>query len=92
MKLSDLLKALSYNTNVNVTLLDAEDVELITFNAVGYKAVESELGKKKVKKIKITSATAVTISLDEDEVTEEVTPDTEPTTPDPEPTDPTGGD
>jgi hypothetical protein len=88
MKLSDLLKALSYNTNVNVTLLDPEDVELITFNAVGYKAVESELGKKKVKKIKIDSATAVTIALDEEEVTEE----TEPTTPDPEPTDPTGGD
>ena len=100
MKLSDLLKALAYNTTLNITLVDSEEVELITFNAVGYKAVESELGKKKVKKVKVTSATTLTIVLDEEEVSEESTnTDQENQTTDPEttntdPTDPepTGGD
>lgn len=102
MKLSDLLKALAFNTALNVTLVDSEEAELITFNAVGYKAVESELGKKKVKKVKVTSATTVMIVLDEEEVTEEPTTNTDPeptSTTDPEPTntdpidpEPTGGD
>ena len=83
MKLLDLLKALSFNMNVSITLVDADESELITFNAVGYKAVESELGKKKVKKVKIASATAVTIVLDDEEVAEEPTEETV--------TDPEGG-
>lgn len=75
MKLLDLLKALSFNTNVGITLVDSDEFELITFNAVGYKAVESELGKKKVKKVKIASATSIVIVLDEDEAADEPEPE-----------------
>lgn len=64
MLLSDLLKALSGNANVNITLSDADNDGLITFNAGGYAAVESDLGKRTVKKVKIVSAQAVTIMLD----------------------------
>ena len=78
MKLADLLAALSNNTNVDITLLDSKDIKLITFNAAGYVAVESALGKRDVKRIKITSATNVFISVEDEE-----TP-----TPDPDPEEP----
>lgn len=71
MKLSDLLAALSNNENVDVTLLDSKDIKLITFNAAGYVAVESELGKRIVRRIKITSATNVFISVEDAETNTE---------------------
>lgn len=69
MKLADLLAALSNNENVDVTLLDSKDIKLITFNAAGYVAVESELGKRTVKRIKITSATNIFVSVEDAETT-----------------------
>lgn len=67
MKLTDLLAALSSNANVNVTLIDGNDNPMITFNAAGYGAVENDLGTRTVKRIKITSGTAVTISIEDAE-------------------------
>lgn len=86
MILSDLLSALSSNANVNVTLLDSNDNNLITFNAAGYAAVESDLGKRTVKRVKINTAQQVTISVDD------AAPEPEPEpTPDPDNNaDPTG--
>ena len=64
MTLAEILAALSSNTNVNITLTDDQDNQLITFNAAGFAAVESDLGTRKVKRIKINSGTAVTIPLE----------------------------
>ena len=65
MILIDLLAALSSNANVNITLMDDNDKVLITFVASGYEAVEDTLGARVVKRIKITSGTAITISLED---------------------------
>lgn len=64
MILSETLAALSNNTAVNITLLDDADNQVITFNAAGYAAVESDLGTRKVKRIKINSGTSVAISME----------------------------
>ena len=80
MILSDLLKALSGNANVNITLSDADNDALITFNAGGYAAVESELGKRIVKKVKVVSAQAVTIVLDAAEESTDPDPSGDPGT------------
>lgn len=85
MVLSELLTAISNNTNVNVTLMDDSDNALITFNAAGYGAVKSDLGTRRVKRIKISSGTSVTISVEDAETTD---PATDPTS-DPG-TDPSG--
>lgn len=63
MKLIDVLKALVVNTNLSVTLVDSDETTLITFNSQGYSSIESDLGDKEVKKIKITSNSAVTLIL-----------------------------
>lgn len=73
MKLIDLLKTLSGNELTNITLIDDEGVTLITFNAAGYGAVESDLGNRGVKKIKIDGQASISIILKEAE--------TEPTEP-----------
>ena len=65
MILVDLLKALSGNTNVNVTLLDEDENTLITFNAAGYAAVESDLGIRTVKRVKIATAQAVSVMIED---------------------------
>ena len=77
MILSDLLKALSGNASVNITLN----------NAGGYAAVESDLGKRTVKKVKIMTANAVTVVIN-DPAEEEETPTEEPTDPEEPTTDP----
>jgi len=87
MKLGELLEALGANganPDVNVTIIDNNDVPLITYNAAGYGSIESDLSAKKVKKILINSMTAVTVYIDDDDVPE---PDPDPT-PDPDPVDP----
>ena len=88
MKLGELLEALGANganPDVNVTIIDNNDVKLITYNAAGYGSIESDLSAKKVKKILINSMTAVTVYIDDDDVPDpEPEPDPEPT-PDPEP-------
>lgn len=65
MTLIETLAALSNNTNVNITLVDDQDNALITFNAVGYQSVESDLGARVVKYIKVSSGTLLTIALKE---------------------------
>ena len=82
MKLIDLLTAMgkdNINPKVSVTVYDDNDVALITYNAGGYSWVESELGPKKVKKVRITSAQLVDVFIDDED-------DTDPTpSPDPSP-------
>lgn len=65
MKLSDLLVALSNNKKLYVTLLDDNDTELITFNAEGYAAVEGDLGDRIVKRIRLTSPSTMSISIED---------------------------
>lgn len=71
MKLIDLLTALgedNLNPKVDVTILDNDDKQLITYGSSGYASVESDLGTKKVKRIKVNSATLITVSIsDQDE-------------------------
>ena len=63
MNLSDLLVALSGNNGLYLTLTNEAGAELITFNAGGYESVESDLGTRVVKKIKVVSANAVSVEL-----------------------------
>ena len=65
MALSDLLVALSGNTNLYLTLTDKTGVEMITFNAAGYESVESDLGTRVVLKITLDSLNKVSIALDD---------------------------
>ena len=65
MKLSDLLVTLSCNRNLYITLKDDNDNALITFNAEGYAAVESDLGDRDVKRIKLTSPSTMDITLED---------------------------
>jgi hypothetical protein len=85
MKLADLLAALSSNTNTSIVLLDSNDNEMITFKAAGYASVNSELGEREVKRIKIAtpsySVTSISIRISvEDAANNDPTPE-----PDPEP-------
>ena len=89
MKLGELLEALGANganPDVNVTIIDNNDVKLITYNAAGYGSIESDLSAKKVKKIVINTMTAVTVYIDNDDVPDPE-PDPEPT-PEPDPENP----
>ena len=63
MALSDLLVTLANNTKLYITLTDEEGNVLITFNAPGYESVESDLGPRVVKKIKIDNPGTVTVVL-----------------------------
>jgi hypothetical protein len=65
MTLSQLLAALSNNTGVNIILLDDEDNQLITFGAAGYASLESDLGTRVVKRVKINNAKEVVISIED---------------------------
>jgi len=65
MTLSDLLVALSGNTNLFITLTDKTGVEMITFNAAGYESVESDLGARDVLKINLDSLNKVSIALED---------------------------
>lgn len=69
MKLIDFLTALGkddINPRVNVSILDNEDKPLITYVSSGYASVESDLGTRVVKKIKVNSATLVTVSISDE--------------------------
>ena len=63
MTLSQALAALVGNTAVNITLIDDNDVVLITFGVAGYASIESDLGSKVVKYIKVNSAKEVVIAI-----------------------------
>lgn len=87
MILSETLEALSNNTNVNITLTDNQDIQLITFNAAGYEVIESDLGSRRVKSLKINSSTSVTVSLKE---ADNSNPSGDPSDPSDPSSDPTG--
>lgn len=63
MKLSDVLKALANNINVNVTLVDKNENTLVTFGVTGYESIESDLQILEVTKIKIISGKEITLIL-----------------------------
>lgn len=97
MKLIDLLTALgegNINPKVSITVYDNNNTPLITYSASGYAYVESDLGPKKVKKVKITSAQLVDVyidhTIDEEDNTDSTTdPTTDPSSdPSTDPTDP----
>lgn len=93
MILSEILAALANNASVNITLVDDEDNQVVTFNAAGYGAIESELGERKVKRIKINSGISVSISMEAaDNSADPSNPSTDPSDPDPSDpsTDPSG--
>lgn len=72
MKLIDVITAMgegNINPKVEVTILDNTDAQLITYMSGGYASVESDLGTKKVKRIKINSATQVTVSISNEDET-----------------------
>ena len=75
MTLANVLTALHGNANINITLVDAQGVELITFGAPGYEAIESDLGTRPVTAITIESGAKVRIAVG-DAVT--VTPSSDP--------------
>ena len=63
MTLSELLVALSGNKNLFVKLADTTGEAIITFDAGGYEAVESDLGSRTVNSVEITSPTIVTVTI-----------------------------
>ena len=63
MTLSELLVSLSGNKSLFVKLVDEAGEAIITFDAVGYAAVESDLGSRIVNNVEITSPTLVTVSI-----------------------------
>ena len=81
MKLIEVLKALANNTAAGITIVDINEVALITFNAAGYKSIESDLGNRKVKRIKVTSATDIAVYIDDEIIQNETTPQDDNTDP-----------
>lgn len=81
MQLSDLLVALSGNKNLYITLMDDNDKALITFNAEGYESVEGDLGSRTVKRIKVTSPSTMSISLEDATNGNNSDPDPDPSNP-----------
>lgn len=63
MTLTDFLAAFANNKGVSVELVDSDDESLITFLAEGYASVESDLGEREVKKVKINGASKVTVII-----------------------------
>lgn len=64
MTLTQFLAALT-NTNMVVTVLDSNDVELVKMYAAGYQQLLATLLAKTVSQITFVSAQAVTIKLAE---------------------------
>ena len=63
MTLTDALASLAGNLNLNVSLVDNDDTEMIRFNAAGYQNIESDLFSRIVDSITINSSSIVTIKL-----------------------------
>lgn len=63
MTLTDTLASLAGNLNLNVSLVDSDDTEMIRFNAAGYQNIESDLFSRIVDSITINSSSIVTIKL-----------------------------
>jgi len=71
MILSDLLAALAGNAELKITLYDNDENQIITFNAAGYAAVESDISARRVRRVRINDAKAVSIFLVADTDTDE---------------------
>ena len=67
MTLIQLLTALKENENLNITLQDKEQNNLITFNAPGYLQIENDLGARVVDVVWITSLNHITIVINDQE-------------------------
>ena len=63
MQLIDALTALHGNDNLNITIKDSAEVDLITFKAPGYESIESDMGTRDVIKIQVDSGNALSISI-----------------------------
>lgn len=63
MTLLELLALLATNTSLEITLVDSTGDTLITFNAPGYTAIESDLGAYSVTAISVNSKTAIGITI-----------------------------
>lgn len=67
MTLMQLLTALKENENLNITLQDKEQNNLITFNAPGYLQIENDLGARVADVVWITSLNHITIVINDQE-------------------------
>jgi len=65
MLLSDFLSALK-TEGVKVTLMDEDGKELIKFFSEGYVNVESDILAKTIKKFDLTSATSISVTINND--------------------------
>ena len=63
MTLQNLLPTLSKNSSLNITLVDSDDSNLITFNAAGYTSVESDLFDRTVNRITVESNKSIIVKL-----------------------------
>ena len=63
MTLQNLLPTLSKNASLNITLIDSDDTNLITFNAAGYTSVESDLFSRTVNRITVESNKSIVVKL-----------------------------
>lgn len=63
MNLQNLLPTLSKNAGLNITLVDSDDTNLITFNAEGYESIESDLFTRTVSKITVDSNKSMKVKL-----------------------------
>lgn len=67
MTLSELLPVLAGNNILNITLLNKTGKSIITFNAAGYQAIESDLGAYEVTEISVVSSSSINVSVEEAE-------------------------
>ena len=65
MVLAELLKTMRVNDKVNITLIDSDDNILITFNCKGYEAVESDIQKRAVSKIKVDTEKLILVYIED---------------------------
>lgn len=59
MSLLDTLKAISYNTDWNISVVDVDGVSIIMLNPEGYSALRDDLAAKEVEKIMIAESVHV---------------------------------
>ena len=59
MTLLESLKALSYNTEYNISVMDVDGANVIVLNPEGYSALKDDLAAKEVEKILIADAVHV---------------------------------
>ena len=63
MTLTELLAAIENGSKMVVTVLEADDTELVKFFAGGYEQILSSLLEREVDKLTINGNTAITVKL-----------------------------